>query len=333
MSPTESRSAAPSGVPPIHVPDPSTVPGPVLARRAALALDEALRDLALGGSARHRGVHQARKAIRRARAALRLGGDAIGPGLAWLDRRLARIGRSLSPLRDAQALVEAVQRARREDADAGGEAAALLARAERAAALRRARVAKAALAEDPDLQAHRDQLRLLRAALDGLAWERVDAASLEAAVGASREAATQAWARAKARDRDEDWHRWRRRSRWLAQQRAHLKEAAPPLAKGLGGHAERAALLGEAQDYVLLKEACGKRSPFAKADRAALLALALDALARLRARAEAPAAPKRGEGDAPVVVPLAPDPPAPSRPPAAAGGRGRTQKTRPTDRP
>jgi hypothetical protein len=305
----------------------------VLARRATLALDEALRDLALGGSARHRGVHQARKAIRRARAALRLGGEAVGPGLAWVDRRLARIGRSLSPLRDAQALVEAVQRARREDAGAGGQADALLARAERAAAQRRAQVAKAALAEDPGLQAHRDQLRLLRAALAGLAWERVDASGLDAEVGAAREAAAQAWARAKARDRDEDWHRWRRRSRWLAQQRAHLKEAAPPLAKGLGGHAERAALLGEAQDYVLLKEACGKRSPFAKEDRAALLALALRALAGLRARAEAPAAVKRGQDGAPMEAAPAPEAPAPSRPPAKAGGRGRTQKFRPTAMP
>ncbi len=330
MSPSKPTS---DGAEPLAAEPSAVPPGEVLARRATRALDEALADLALGGSARHRGVHQARKAIRRARAALRLGGAAIGPGLGWLDRRLARIGRSLSPLRDAQALVEAVQRARREDAEAGGEAALVLARAERAAAARRARVAKAALAEDPGLQGHRDQLRLLRAALAGLAWERVDADGLAREIATARDAAAQAWARAKARDRDEDWHRWRRRSRWLAQQRSHLKEAAPPLAKGLGGHAERAALLGEAQDYVLLKEACGKRSPFAKADRAALLALALEALARLRARAEAPAEAKR-EDDGPAVVPVAPEATAAAtRPPARAGGRGRSQKTRPTDRP
>jgi CHAD domain-containing protein len=51
-------------------------------------------------------VHQARKSIRRVRATLALGASSSAAPAAVFDKELQRINRSLSPMRDGQALVE-----------------------------------------------------------------------------------------------------------------------------------------------------------------------------------------------------------------------------------
>jgi CHAD domain-containing protein len=51
-------------------------------------------------------IHEARKSLKKARAAIRLIEDAVGPSAAKERRGLGEIGRVLSPLRDAQVLAE-----------------------------------------------------------------------------------------------------------------------------------------------------------------------------------------------------------------------------------
>lgn len=59
---------------------------------------------------RHRGVHEARKAIRRLRALLGLGDDIFGAAGEAIDEQLSRVGKSLSTLRDAQVVVDTTRR-------------------------------------------------------------------------------------------------------------------------------------------------------------------------------------------------------------------------------
>lgn len=242
---------------------------PALALRGYLLteLDAAIAQLARRGGALHEGVHLARKSLRRARATLALGGAALGPGALLIDRELRRLNTGLSALRDAHALVETLDRliAR----DAGADTLRLLRRARRVAAGARAEHARQARLADPDLQGRRSMLAMLRAGVAALDWPALQVEALQQAIADSRARLDRAGRRARADGDDEAWHRWRRRARRLSQQRRALKAAglevrAPDLDKRI---AER---LGVAQDLALLLDHCGRRSPFAAADRAAL---------------------------------------------------------------
>lgn len=254
-------------------------PGPALREYVVAELAAAIRSLAARGSHMHEGVHLARKSMRRTRAVLALG-DALGPGAKVIDRELRRLNRGLSTLRDAHALVETLDRlvAKRHENDIRPR----LARARRVAAKKRA-----GLARQPDAARNvietRALLVMLRAALLGLPWEEIAASVLDEALAATARDVASARERACTRDRDEDWHRWRRRVRRLSQQnRACLAagiESAPSLFdKSL------AEQLGVMQDLTLLLEQCGSGSPFSKPDAAALHRFARAALARQRKR-------------------------------------------------
>lgn len=79
----------------------------------AYALDQlagAVAQLGREREARHDGVHQARKSLRRARAALALAPRTLGDKGRHLDGAIAAACRGMGVLRDAQALLEALQR-------------------------------------------------------------------------------------------------------------------------------------------------------------------------------------------------------------------------------
>ena len=86
------------------------LPGQALRDFAAAELAAAGDALARTGDDLHEGVHRARKSIRRTRAVLALGDRLLGPGFELVDAQLRRLNDSLSPLRDAHALVETLQR-------------------------------------------------------------------------------------------------------------------------------------------------------------------------------------------------------------------------------
>lgn len=261
----------------------AAAPGTALGDYARIELESAITRLGWRGGRLHAGVHQARKALRRARATLALGADALGPGAAMVDRELRRINDGLSSLRDAQALVETLNR----QVAVGHDAAMtrLLRRARRVAAGRRVAAARDAQALDPGLAERRAMLHVLCAALAALPWASIPPSQLRDRLADSQACMDREKVRATTSGRDQDWHRWRRRARRLSQQRRALHssglEAEVPL-----DHAafdkpttER---LGIAQDLSLLLEHCGRRSVFSKPDRHVLRRYAEPELARLR---------------------------------------------------
>jgi CHAD domain-containing protein len=229
----------------------------------------------------HAGVHRARKGIRRARAALALGDPVLGPGAILLDRELRRVNRSLSELRDAQALVEVLGRLAGKTRDE--PTLRVLRRA-----LRKGKADRAAMARRPELAAElaqaRAMLATLRAALAGLPWDGISPAQLAEALARSSQRIDSA--RGKVRDDGgmEDWHRWRRRMRRLSQQhRACVAAGLEELGASLFDKS-LAEQLGVMQDLRLLLEHCGSESPFAQSDREALKRFAKTAWSRQRDR-------------------------------------------------
>jgi hypothetical protein len=261
-----------------HEPDDSA--GLRLRDHAMSELDVAIAHLGWRGSRVHDGVHLARKALRRTRATIALGGDALGPGAALVDRELRRLNRGLSRLRDAQALVETLDRL----IAAGHDAATmqLLHRGRRRAASHRVACARECLAADPELRQRRALLTTLRGALLALPWEVLDATQLQAGLAASESRMQEARAKADRIGRDEDWHRWRRRARRVSQQLRALKATGVAIAEAAAFDKHATERLGAAQDLALLLDHCGRGSPFSKADRAALRRFAEPELAHRR---------------------------------------------------
>ncbi len=258
-------------------------PGVALGDFARHELGAAIARLGWRGGRLHAGVHQARKALRRARAALALGADALGPGAALVDRELRRINVGLSGLRDAQALVETLDR----QLAIGHDAATIqvLRRVRRVAAGARAAATRDALADDPGLSGRRSMLHVLRAALAALPWDSLRTAGLRDGIAHSAARMELAQARAIATGRDEHWHDWRRRARRVSQQRRALHVAGLDVDVAMhSGSFDKPTTecLGVAQDLHLLLEHCGRRSPFIKPDRRALRRYAEPELARLR---------------------------------------------------
>ncbi|HJW47557.1 MAG TPA: CHAD domain-containing protein [Lysobacter sp.] len=262
---------------------PTSAPGPGLCTYATAELDSALAHLAWRGGRVHEGVHLARKALRRTRAALALGVAALGAQSQRIDKRLRRLNRGLSLLRDAQALVETLDRLIR--SDYGDAAITLLQSARREAAARRIEVAQRILGADPALGERRSALRALRAALAALPWEALTTAQIDTEREHAQRRLHDARLRALNSDVDDDWHRWRRRARRVSQQRRALTAIGvdPDHLKGDDGFDKRTTeRLGAAQDLTLLIDHCGRDSPFSKPHRAALQAFAKPELARLR---------------------------------------------------
>jgi CHAD domain-containing protein len=266
-------------------PSADMAPGPGLCAHAVAELDTAIAHLAWRGSRVHEGVHLARKALRRTRATIALGGEVLGPGAELVDRELRGLNRGLSPLRDLQALVETLDRL----IDAGYDAAVtrLLRHVRRAAMEHRSKGAQEMLETDPALASRRALLDTLRAAMLVLPWSALLPEQIEAAHAYSQNRLKEARQRAVKSARDKDWHRWRRRARRVSQQRRALRAiGTEPDTVGKGHDFDKRTTerLGLAQDLVLLIAGCGDDSPFSKDDRVALRAFAEPELARLRRR-------------------------------------------------
>ena len=247
---------------------------------AGAELEAAIEGLGAHAGRLHAGVHRARKSIRRARAVLALGDTTLGPGAELLDHELRRLNRSLSSLRDAQALVGVLDRllARPHDEPT----ARLLKRVRRAA-----RAYRAACASEPGLAGELARTRALlatvRAALEGLPWDALSRVQVEEALAHSARRADSAGRRACADGGAEAWHRWRRRTRRMSQQyRACAMTGIGP-APSLFDKS-LAEQLGVLQDLRLLHAHCGKDSPFSRADRAEVRRFAKAALSKQRER-------------------------------------------------
>lgn len=240
----------------------------------------AIRQLGARGGRIHAGVHQARKGMRRARAALMLAGPMLGVGAGLLERELRQTNRSLSALRDAHALVGTLERLALKSRD--HEQTLLLRRAHRVAAS-----VRAAAARDPAHQAAvadaRAYLRVLASALAGLPWDAMTAAQLVDALADTQRRVARLRARAVVGQDDEAWHRWRRWMRRQSQQRRACAAVGVEV-PNTGFDKSLAEQLGVMQDLSLLIGHCRRESMFPKPDRGALRRFAERALGRQRER-------------------------------------------------
>lgn len=264
-----------------NVPAPACLPvGMQLLVFAGEQLQQAQTDLAREGEALHEGIHQARKCIRRARATLALGARVLGPGAQGLDDALGRLCRGMSHLRDAQALVEVLQRL---DAQAPERIRAILPAAEQRARQRRDEILERALLRDPGLLARRLRLQAAQQRLARLDWRAVDEAEIAHAIKRSQRRAGKACKQIKKHpDDDEAWHVYRRRLRRLRQQDSLLADLLPALRLSKKRSHDLAEVLGESQDDALLLRHCGSRSPFPSEQRKPLRAIARERLQRTR---------------------------------------------------
>ncbi len=259
-------------------------PGQALCEFAGAQLDAARDALGWTGDDLHEGVHRARKSIRRTRAVLALGDRLLGPGFELVDAQLRQLNDSLSPLRDAHALVETLQRLL--DARIAAKTRDALLRALAVAVAARALATEQALALDPGLRQRQSLLRVLGAALSALDWTRLTPSSVRMGVADSDDRAQRARKRVIRRGSEADWHRWRRRVRRAGQQRNALIEADIALAQADAFDKRTAERLGNAQDLSLLIDHCGQDSLFSKRECEQLLRYARPALQRLRRRLE-----------------------------------------------
>jgi CHAD domain-containing protein len=275
-SPKATASAAPAVAADL-LPD---APGPALRALALHELAAAREQLARSGDARHEGVHQARKALRRTRAALALGRKRLGARSKRIDADLASLCRGLSPLRDAQALVETLERL---VATAPEPLQSELPQLIRQARERRDQRLATVLDRDPELGRRRARTEALAARLAKLDWARIDEHSVAAAVSHSERRLTRARERiALYPGEDARWHTLRRRLRRLHQQHNLLRRIAPAWQVDAHATSNEATRLGEAQDDALLLRHCRRNSPFAPGSRARLRALASERLGRIR---------------------------------------------------
>jgi CHAD domain-containing protein len=225
-------------------------PGIALGERALAELAEAERLFASTGEALHHGIHFGRKALRRCRAALALGGERFGERAERLDRRLRRLLRSLSRERDAQAVIEhldALVEEGRLDPD-------LAARVREALVARRDRIVGRRLARDPGLARLRTRLREITRAVADLPWQALGEGQLRRALLRQRKRALRAGERA-AGGGEEELHRYRRRLRRLRQQLTLLKAATGRSYARYGIHPDPADRLSRLRDALLLARA------------------------------------------------------------------------------
>lgn len=160
----------------------SPTPGAALCAFAVAQLDRCLAQLARSGRAHHAGIHQARKSLRRTRAALALTDGRLGVRAERLDRRLKQECRSLSELRDAQAVLDTLARARATMPTAARRMLRTELDAVRSALqARRDALLAERLARDPEFESLRDRVIGCRIQLESLPWGRVGEADIKSA--------------------------------------------------------------------------------------------------------------------------------------------------------
>jgi CHAD domain-containing protein len=215
---------------------------------------------------RHRGVHQARKAIRRLRSLLALVQTDLGATPTSLDRTLRQLGLRLSPLRDAHVVIAAAAKL----AKSAGVHAADWSELSRQLIAQRDALLTTALADDPRFARRRAEVRAIAKTIAQLPWAQVSTEHIEAAMARSQRRADRAEHKAHQRASAERIHRWRRRLRRLRMQwevLASLRTAhgelpqqppAHPLRKIIKTLNRRADQLGWQQDLVVLRDAIDK---------------------------------------------------------------------------
>ncbi|AXK72836.1 CHAD domain-containing protein [Lysobacter sp. TY2-98] len=174
----------------------------------------ALPALELASRESRRGIHQGRKAVRRARAALLLCWRRPTPSVAIALDQLKRANDQLSDLRDANAQVGALKTLAR---GASGKARHALKIARRSMKRTRARL-ECDARSIARVVAARERVAFVSAGIAALPWNDVVDADIQAALTATRGQVADARRAALADPSPKKLHTWRRRLRRLLQQ-------------------------------------------------------------------------------------------------------------------
>ena len=190
----------------------------------------------------NRGVHEARKGIRRLRSVIALGSPHFRAEATRTDRSLRRLCRSLSQVRDAQVAIDCVRR-KAEDA-ASPEQRALWQRLTSRLVTARTRTMRQARASDPTFGKRQAAIGRIGKSILSLPWIELDPALLRTRLRQSRKRAGTAADRYLDDPRLLHLHRLRRRLRRYRMQIAALNSIVESPAAAHAGR-KLDAILGE----------------------------------------------------------------------------------------
>jgi hypothetical protein len=185
--------------------------------------DTAGRSLGRSRERIHSGIHEARKSIRRIRAALDLGRANLWPDAAGVFDELKNLCRGLSVVRDAHAVIETLDGLFRQSKDP--DLRTLLRSIRQKLIKRQAASLSGFLKQDPGFRRYRVRLRLLRDHAEALPWSAIDATAIRSALARSERRADRVARTAERTRHGQMRHRWRRRLRRLRHQMMILESA------------------------------------------------------------------------------------------------------------
>ncbi len=207
---------------------------------------------------RHRGIHEARRAIRRVRSILAFMPAKAGARVDAVDRKLRALALELSPLRDAHVAFEL---ATRRVVDGTANDHARWQDIERGLRRARAHLLKQALSDDGAFQRKIASAEEIAAELEALDWRRLSAVRIHKTLTQSEARAEKAKTRLRRRPSLREKHRWRRRLRRLRMQvsaleaSGHVDADVVRLKRRLPAMKVQADKIGERLDERLLIEA------------------------------------------------------------------------------
>lgn len=191
----------------------------------------------------HRAVHEVRKAVRRFRSVLALCGEAAPDAFERIDRRVRRIGKALSALRDAHVLVGTAAAVRRRDRrETIWHALDALLVEKRATLLAQLR------ADDPDFDALRRRAARATRELADADVDGVTGTAVARALDDSAARAVRTERKAKGSTRETVRHRWRRQVRRLRLQLEGLEAIAQDAQTSAEARIQAQRILAEAID-------------------------------------------------------------------------------------
>jgi len=179
-----------------------------LARKECKAIAKALGNR----KDRHKGIHEARKAIRRLRSLLALVSDPVGHETAQIDLALKKQAKRLSVLRDAQVVVAVAEKLALDDASGEWAVAAQV------LAVQRDLLLETELEKDLGFARRVAAINDIAVVLDKLRWKRVGQKALQLSIKKGHRRVNKSEHAAAEHGTPANLHRWRRRVRRLRMQ-------------------------------------------------------------------------------------------------------------------
>ncbi len=220
-----------------------------LRRLARKELRAAHGELRRANPPREEAIHEGRKSVKKARAIVQLIDADGGSGLAGSRKRLGRVNRILSRLRDADAMIEILTKLRDHDARLFSEHT--FARVRRRL-LSNKRSAMEAAGRDGAWKKVDRQLRKLRRAAKRWRPAHRRFGALAPGIRAAHRRGRKAMARAQKTQRAADFHDWRKQMKTLWYQLRLLEECGPAIRRDVAALHRAESELGDDHNVVVL---------------------------------------------------------------------------------